>query len=106
MQSRLYNPSNAAAINKTLTRIVAFDIATGATKQYLYQQEIDNNSNSEISALSDTQFLIIERDGKFSGDGPVMKHIYKIDISGAKDISGAGFDAVNGMLVNGTWWRS
>lgn len=29
MQSRLYNPSNAGAINKNLTRIVTFDIATG-----------------------------------------------------------------------------
>jgi hypothetical protein len=101
MQSRLYNPSNAAAINKTLTRIVTFDLATGATKQYLYKQEIDNNSNSEISAISATQFLVIERDGNFSGDGPVMKHIYKIDISGATDVSGSDFNAVNGMLVNG-----
>jgi len=101
MQSRLYNPSNAAAINKTLTRIVTFEIATGNTKQYLYKQEIDNNSNSEISAISATQFLLIERDGKFSGDGPVMKHIYKIDISGATDVSGTDFDAVNGLLING-----
>lgn len=101
MQSRLYNPSNAAAINKTLTRIVTFDIASGSTKQYLYKQELDNNSNSEICALSATQFLMVERDGLFSGDGPVMKHIYKIDISGASDVSGSDFDAVNGMLVNG-----
>jgi hypothetical protein len=101
MQSRLYNPSNAGAINQTLTRIVTFDIATGATKQYLYKQEKNNNSNSEIVALSGTQFLIIERDGLFSGDGPVMKHVYKIDISNATDVSGSDFNAANGHLVNG-----
>jgi hypothetical protein len=101
MQSRLYNPSNAGATNKTLTRIVTFDIATGNTKQYLYKQEIDNNSNSEICALSATQFLIVERDGKFSGDGAVMKHIYKIDISNATDVSAADMNAVNGKEVNG-----
>lgn len=101
MQSRLYNPSNVGAINKTLTRIVTFDIATAKTKQYLYKQEIDNNSNSEITALSATQFLIIERDGNFSGDGAVMKHIYKIDISEATDVSGTDFNAENGLLVNG-----
>ena len=101
MQSRLYNPSNAGAINKNLTRIVTFDIATGKTKQYIYKQEIDNNSNSEITALSATQFLVIERDGNFSGDGAVMKHIYKIDISEATDVSGTDFNAENGLLVNG-----
>ncbi|MBK0368786.1 esterase-like activity of phytase family protein [Flavobacterium agrisoli] len=101
MQSRLYNPSNAGAINKTLTRIVTFDIATGKTKQYLYKQELDNNSNSEICALSATQFLLVERDGNFSGDGVVMKHIYKIDISQATDVSGNDFNAENGLLVNG-----
>ncbi|MEO5911786.1 MAG: esterase-like activity of phytase family protein [Pelobium sp.] len=101
MQSRLYNPSNAGAINQTLTRIVTFDMATGATKQYLYKQEINNNSNSEITALSSTQFLVIERDGNFSGDGPVMKHVYKIDLSNATEVSGADLNAVNGYLVNG-----
>ncbi|WP_247233185.1 esterase-like activity of phytase family protein [Telluribacter sp. SYSU D00476] len=100
MQSRLYNPTNAAAINRTLTRIVTFDIATGTTKQYLYRQEIDNNSNSEITALSATEFLVVERDGNFSADGSVMKHIYKIDISKATDVTG-DFNSMDGMLVNG-----
>ncbi len=99
MQSRLYNPSNAAAINKTLTRLVTFDIATGQTKQYLYRQELNDNSNSEITALSSTAFLVVERDQKFSADGSVMKHIYKIDISEATDVSG-DFNAINGMLIN------
>lgn len=100
MQSRLYNPNNAGAINKTLTRIVTFDLRTGKTQQFLYRQELDNNSNSEITALTDSTFLIIERDGSFSADGEVMKHIYRINISNATDVSG-DFNAANGMMVNG-----
>lgn len=101
MQSRLYNPNNAGAINTTLTRIVSFDLVTGITKQYLYRQELANNSNSEITALSDTTFLVIERDGKFSADGGnVMKRIYKINIANATDVSG-DFNALDGLMLNG-----
>lgn len=101
MQSRLYNPNNAGATNSTLTRIVTFNLLTGVTKQYLYKQEIANNSNSEITALTDSTFLVIERDGRFSADGvSVMKRIYKINISNATDVSG-DFNSMDGLLVNG-----
>ncbi len=100
MQSRMYNPTNAGATNKTLTRIVTFELATGNTNQYLFKQEINDNSNSEITALSATEFLVVERDGNFSGDGPVMKHIYRINLTGATDVSGE-FDSQNGLLVKG-----
>jgi hypothetical protein len=101
MQSRLYNPNNAGATNTTLTRIVSFDLVTGMTKQYLYRQELANNSNSEITALTDTTFLVIERDGRFSADGvPVMKRIYKINIANATDVSG-DFNALDGLMLNG-----
>ncbi|NJB81297.1 esterase-like activity of phytase family protein [Wenyingzhuangia aestuarii] len=101
MQSTLYNPSKAEVADFTITRIVTFDIATGATKQYLHKQEKAKNSNSEIVALSNTEFLIVERDGLFTKDTPdVQKHIYKIDISNATDISDAT-DSLDGKLVNG-----
>lgn len=101
MQSTLYNPSKTGVADFTITRIVTFDIATGNTKQYLYKQEKAKNSNSEIVALSSTEFLVIERDGAFTKDTPeVQKHIYKINISNATDISGNDFDSLDGMLVN------
>ncbi len=104
MQSRLYNPSNAAAINKTLTRIVTINLHTGVTKQFLYRQEQDNGSNSEITALTDSTFLVIERDQLFEADmvgsAKVMKHVYKINIANATDVTG-DFNAMDGMLVNG-----
>lgn len=103
MQSTLYNPSKAEVADFTITRIVTFNIETGATKQYLHKQEKAKNSNSEIVALSNTEFLIVERDGAFTKDAnksEVQKHIYKIDISNATDVSDAN-DTLNGKLING-----
>ena len=100
MQSTMYNPSKSEASNRTLTRILTFDISTGDTKQYLYRQEKENNSNSEIVALNNTEFLVIERDGKFQGNESVQKHIYKIDISKATDVSG-DFNCLDGYTING-----
>lgn len=102
MQSTLYNPSKAAVADFTITRIVTFNIATAVTKQYLYRQDKAKNSNSEITALSSTEFLVIERDGNFQGeDANAQKFIYKIDISNATDVSGTDFNALDGMLING-----
>ncbi|MCK0189135.1 esterase-like activity of phytase family protein [Arenibacter sp. F20364] len=102
MQSTLYNPSKDDVADFTITRIVTFDLATAETKQYLYKQEKAKNSNSEITALSSTEFLVIERDGLFTGDDPTaQKHIYKIDISGATDVSCDDINSLDGMLVNG-----
>lgn len=98
MQSTMYNP---VRIRTDLTRIVMFDLRTGATKQFLYRQENSNLSNSEIVGLSSTEFLVIERDGGFSGAGTVQKHIYKIDITGATDVSTNNDEDEFGLLING-----
>ncbi|MFQ3575177.1 MAG: esterase-like activity of phytase family protein [Cytophagales bacterium] len=102
MQSRLYNPSQALATNTRLTRILMFDTLTGATKQFLYIQEINNGSNSGITAISDTSFLVIERDQNFQGGTPnaTVKRIYKINISEATDVSDPA-DGANGLQVGG-----
>lgn len=55
MQSTISNPDKSVN-NNTLTRIVTINLATGAIGQYLYQQEIAQNSNSAIVALSNSQF--------------------------------------------------
>ena len=101
MQSTMYNPSKDEATNRTLTRIVTLNLDSGETHQYLYRQNNDNLSNSEIRALDATRFLVDERDGKFAGgDKPAQKHVYVIDLNGASDVSG-DVDAENGLLVNG-----
>lgn len=99
MQSTMYNPGKADIVNKTLTRIVTFDIRSGSTKQYLYRQEANNLSNSEIVAVSDTAFLVVERDGGFEGTNAVYKRLYLIDLSGATDVSG-DFNDERGLTID------
>nr|WP_315029064.1 esterase-like activity of phytase family protein [uncultured Chryseobacterium sp.] len=100
IQSMMYVPTKAAAKNTTLTRIVTFDIATGQTKQFLYKQDGGaSDSVCDITALSSTEFLVIERDGNFGSQGGIKK-VYRINLSGATDVNGADLTAVDGMKVN------
>jgi hypothetical protein len=98
MQSTLYNPSKKKTTNYTLTRIVTFDLASGRTHQYLYRQDAGKNANSEIAALTASTFLVVERDGKFSGEKKAQKTLYKIDLAGATDVS-SDVGAASGMLI-------
>ena len=73
-------------------RIVTIDIATRAVAQYAYDNRAANGKNynsSEIFALNDHQFLVLERDGKGLGDGSAaaFKTIYLVDLTGAADVS-------------------
>lgn len=72
-------------------RIVTIDIATGATKQYAYDNQIAGKAynSSEIVALNDHEFVVLERDGKGQGDGSnaKVKSLMKVDIAGATDVS-------------------
>ena len=90
-----------------MLRIVTFSldpVTFGQTKQYAYVLNDPNGSVSEITALSNTEFLVDERDGRFPGD-PVgtpstIKNIYRINIAGATDISDPA-NSAGGLLVSG-----
>lgn len=78
-------------------RIVTIDLATGVTKQFAYDNRTldstgaaKNFNSSEILALNDHEFLVLERDGKGLGDDSTtkLKSIFKVDIAGAFDVSG------------------
>lgn len=73
-------------------RIVKIDVASGAVSQYAYDNRIGskNYNSSEIVALNDHEFLVLERDGKGLGDGSnaVVKQVWKVDIAAAADVSG------------------
>jgi hypothetical protein len=100
MQSTMYVPTKALATNTTLTRIVTFDLATGQTKQYLYKQDGGaSDSVCDITAISNTEFLVIERDGKFGSQGG-LKKVYRINLSGASDVTGPDLAAVDGLKIN------
>ncbi|WP_324670543.1 esterase-like activity of phytase family protein [Hymenobacter sp. GOD-10R] len=104
MQSPLYNPSSAAVSGSTVIRVVTFDIATGATKQYAYLMENASLTGcSEIAAITNTTFLALERDGNYGGSPTApatFKRVYKFDLAGATDISDPTNTAA-GKLYNG-----
>ena len=104
MQFPLYNPSQAAVSGSLVTRILTFDIATGATKQYVYLIERANlQANSEITAVTNTTFLVLERDGEYGTEvtkNTIFKRVYKIDLAGATDISDPN-NGANGKLYGG-----
>jgi hypothetical protein len=101
MQSPMYNPNKNAVAGSVVLRILTFDIASGATKQYAYLMDnITLTGVSDIVAVNSTTFLTIERDGNFGGDltNPAsFKKIFKIDISAATDISDPA-NGANGKL--------
>lgn len=104
MQSPMYNPSKAAVTSSVVLRILTFDIATGATKQYAYLMDNTTLTGvSDIVAVNNTTFLTIERDGLYGGDATnpaAFKRVFKIDLSAATDISDAA-NGANGKLYNG-----
>lgn len=81
-------------------RIVTIDIASGTTHEYAYK--LTNGSGvSEIVALNDHQFLVDERDGKGLGDGTsaAVKQLFRIDLTGARDVSNMSGDLSTKAVV-------
>jgi hypothetical protein len=104
MQSPMYNPTKAAVANSVVLRILTFDIASGATKQYAYLMDNTTLTGvSDIVAVNATTFLTIERDALFGGaatNPAIFKKVFKIDLSAATDISDPA-NGATGKLYNG-----
>jgi hypothetical protein len=107
MQSPLDNfiapATRAVARASRVLRILFFNIQTGETKQYMYRTEKESGLVSDITAISNTEFLVIERDGEFplaNNPSSSYKKIFRINIQGASDISDPA-NSVNGKLING-----
>jgi hypothetical protein len=66
-------------------RIVEIDIDSGEVREFLYQLADRSYGVSEILAINDHEFLVIERDGN-PGTAAAFKRLIKIDIAGATDI--------------------
>jgi hypothetical protein len=110
MQSALQDPDLTAKPSKVTTlRIVTVDIRTGATHEYLYLLDNPGTTSSavsEITALSNTSFLVDERDGNF--EPGAYKKLWQISLTGATDVGphssvpGTTYDAgTGGLLVGG-----
>jgi len=103
MQNPVDNPDIAIRKTSKLNRLVFFDPKTGASWQYAYLMDETSSVVSEIAAVTNTTFIVSERDQLFAGDAKSpakLKRVYKIDIAGASDISDPA-DTVNGKIVNG-----
>ena len=100
--------ADAESKKDSCLRILVYTLATGACAEYVYLLEdmvtgvgvtvVKGGSVSEIVAISNTQFLVDERDGKFlTESSSKIKSIYKIDISAATNINDPA-DAATGKL--------
>ncbi|MEU8896781.1 esterase-like activity of phytase family protein [Nocardia sp. NPDC048505] len=113
VQSGLSTAGVSSAREVPMTRIVTVDLKTKAVKEFAYPLENPKEklAVSEITALSNTTFLVDERDGNKAPKA--NKKLWTIDIAGATDIGpqstvpGAVYDPEQGLLVEGkpleTW---
>jgi Esterase-like activity of phytase/Bacterial Ig domain len=93
MQSALAQPDYAKGVkaaNVAPVRIVTVNLRTKAMHEYLYlltDPATTGSAVSEITALSDTKFLVDERDGNQGEPGKAaFKDLYEIDLTGATDM--------------------
>ncbi|GAB2669270.1 esterase-like activity of phytase family protein [Nocardia goodfellowii] len=113
VQSGLTTAGSTAPREVPMTRIVTVNLKTKAVKEFVYPLENpkDKLGVSEITALSDSTFLVDERDG---GKAPnANKKLWTIDIADATDIGpqstvvGAQYDPRQGLQIDGkpleTW---
>jgi hypothetical protein len=109
MQSALQTPDlTSKPSNVTTLRIVTYSLVNHSTHEYIYlltDPKINSGAVSEITALSNTKFVVDERDGNFEPNA--YKRLYAIDISGATDVGpkssvpGATYNAAKGGLLVG-----
>jgi len=113
MQSSLQQldlPAGTNAKSLVPLRITTIDLRTHALHEYLFlldNPKANGTAVSELTALSDTTFLVDERDGNFPAAGGYKK-LWKIDLSGATDVGpsahvpGATYNgAACGLLIGG-----
>jgi hypothetical protein len=94
MQNALIQDNGLSGLDRLgiNNRILTVDLATGTTHEYVYQQERISQGLgiNDLLAINDHEFLVIERDNRSlnAGSSPNRTRIYKIDLTGATDVSG------------------
>jgi hypothetical protein len=103
MESPLLNPTKDAGKKSRVVRLFFLDTATGKTRQFIDLLDEAGIGNSDITALTATSFLVIERDKKRPADEKEpsrIKRLYRIDTADASDVSDPD-DGADGLRVNG-----
>lgn len=89
MQSPLIQDGGLDRENKRIghhCRILEITLADGKTREFLYTLDDAVNGISEILAVNDHSFLVLERDSKGGLDARTKK-VFLIDLRGASDVS-------------------
>jgi hypothetical protein len=84
MQSPLIQDGGVGGLQ---ARLVAIDVASGARREYVYALDNGDNMLSEILAVNQREFLVVERDG-LEGAKAAFKRIYRIGLAPADDVAG------------------
>ncbi len=112
LQDPLQQDGNANALSRN-TRLLFFDVDTNSPTQgrmvaeYVYQVTLNNSPTtnkqtaiSEIMALNNETFLVMERDSNGLGDGtnagPLYKSVVLANTRGATNIANTGYDLEKG----------
>jgi hypothetical protein len=108
MQNGLNAPDGPKSKNVSAVRIVTVDTRSFRSHEYVYLLHNTAGANtgvSEISALSDHEFLVDERDG--NPEPGANKKLFRIDLRHATDVgpqsrvSGSSYDYTKGGLLVG-----
>jgi hypothetical protein len=89
LQGALIQDSVATAKGKRTgrnVRLVEFDLQTEKIREFLYPLDADKNGISEILAVNDEEFIVLERDG-VGGLKAKFKKLVKVNLGHATDIS-------------------
>jgi hypothetical protein len=89
LQDPLIQDGALDAANKRIghnCRILELTLATGATREFVYTLDAPKHGVNEMLAINDHEFVVEERDNKGGTDAKFRK-LFKIDISGCKDVS-------------------
>jgi hypothetical protein len=82
MQSPLIQDGGRKGVN---IRLLEIDVKSGASREFLYPLSSAGLVVSEIVAVNDREFLVLERDSKRGKDAAVKK-IFHVDLAAATDI--------------------
>lgn len=97
MQSPLEQDSVGGPGNGQINHVVRIDLATGQTQEFAYNNKVGSKTfnSSELLALNNHEFLVLERDGKGLGDGSSagFKSLYKVDFANATDVTALSGEA-------------
>ncbi len=92
--------------NGSVSRIVKYDLASGtAVAQYAYPMKRSNQGQgtSALVAINDHEFFVLERNNRGVGAGAEFatadKEVYRIDLTGATDVSSIDLDAAGAVYT-------